>query len=272
MTIEYLETFAYVLAGIAGGFLAGLLGVGGGIIFIPVFQYIFTKHHLDGEELVRFTLANSFLSILFSGISSSRKHHQRGNFHIKPILMIAIPAIATSSILSYLITDIDFYTDRIFRLVFLIMLGYTLVKQFKKKTVASGSPSLVKYVLIGLITGATSAISGLGGGVVMIPLLLHWAGYDMKKASAVSIGAISILVIPMLLVYALQTPSTDAHMMRTLGYLSLSITPFVILGVFIGVPLGIKMAQRANNNSLKAIFGALIALLMVKYIWQMVNE
>jgi uncharacterized membrane protein YfcA len=272
MTFEFLETLLYTTAGAAGGFLAGLLGVGGGIIFIPVFQYIFTQKGIDGEELVRFTLANSFLSILFSGITSSRKHYKKGNFHIRPILSIALPAIITSSLLSFLITDIDFYTDRIFRIVFLIMLGYTLIKQFRNSASSTGTPTMWRYLTIGLITGATSAISGLGGGVVMIPLLLHWAGYDMKKASAVSIGVISILVIPMLVVYGLQSPQDLGKLEWTLGYLSMSITPFVVLGVFIGAPLGIKTAQKAKNSTLKAIFGALIALLMVKYIWQIIQE
>ena len=176
-----------------GGMLSGLLGVGGGIIFIPVFEWIFRQKGLDGEELVRMMLANSFLAILFSGITSSYKHQKMGTFYPKEIITIAIPAMVFGAGMSYFITSLSWYKDVYFQLVFVIVIVVTLWRlsvSGKKEAQPELPYSRVKYGFIGVATGLISAFSGLGGGVAMIPLLTLVLRQDMRKAAGISIGVI----------------------------------------------------------------------------------
>ncbi|MFT5725621.1 MAG: putative membrane protein YfcA [Bacteroidia bacterium] len=271
--MEFSELILALVFGIIGGMLSGLLGVGGGIIFIPVFEWIFKQKGVEGEELVRLMLANSFLAILFSGITSSYKHRKMGTFYPKEIITIAIPAMIFGSSLSYVITALSWFKDIYFQVVFILVILVTLWRLFvsgKKEALPELPYSMTKYGLIGVATGLISAFSGLGGGVAMIPLLTLILRHDMKKAAGISIGVIPIMILPMLVVYATQTPSFQFE--GAVGYLQFLIVLPVVIGIFIGSPIGVAIAKRIKSKQLKLIFAILLIIIGIKYIYQLTND
>jgi uncharacterized membrane protein YfcA len=270
--LEISDLILALIFGIMGGMLSGLLGVGGGIVFIPVFEWIFRQKGLYGEELVRMMLANSFLAILFSGVTSSIKHQKMGTFYLKEIVAIAIPAMMVGSTLSYFITSLSWYKDFYFQIVFVLVIVITLwrlVISGRKSPEPEEQYSAQKYMAIGVVTGLISAFSGLGGGVAMIPLLTLVLKQDMKKAAGISIGVIPIMILPMLVVYASQTPVT--LFAGAVGYLQFLIVFPVVVGIFIGSPLGVAIAKRIKSTQLKLIFAVLLIIIGIKYTYQLVN-
>ncbi len=270
--MEIIDIVLAFLFGIVGGLLSGLLGVGGGIIFIPVFDWLFRQKGIEGEELIRLMLANSFLAILFSGISSSYKHHKQGTFYLKEILTIAVPAMIIGSTMSYFITSAEWYKDIYFKIIFVVILLITLwrLNSNKKKDTKPEKPySLINYIIIGASTGLISAFSGLGGGVAMIPLLTMFMQMDMKKASGISIGVIPIMILPMLVVYAFQNPEVQNS--GAIGYLQFWVVLPVIIGIIIGSPIGVTIAKRIKSTQLKSIFAILLVVISIKYIYQLVG-
>ncbi len=271
--MEITELILALIFGVLGGMLSGLLGVGGGIIFIPVFEWIFRQKGLEGEELVRMMLANSFLAILFSGITSSLKHKKLGTFYPKEIITIAIPAMIVGSSMSYMITTMSWYVDVYFQMVFVVVISVTLWRLFvsrKKNNQQELAYDVKPYVGIGVATGLISAFSGLGGGVAMIPLLTLVLKQDMKKAAGISIGVIPIMILPMLVVYAFQAP---AHQfLGAIGYLQFLIVLPVVIGIFIGSPLGVSIGKRIKSTHLKLIFAILLNLIGIKYSYQLINS
>ena len=270
--MEVADLILALLFGVLGGMLSGLLGVGGGIIFIPVFEWIFRQKGLDGEELVRMMLANSFLAILFSGITSSLKHQKMGTFYPKEIITIAIPAMITGSIMSYFITSLSWYKDVYFQAVFVIVILVTLWRLFvsgRKPQEAELPFALKPYLGIGIATGLISAFSGLGGGVAMIPLLTLVLKQDMRKAAGISIGVIPIMILPMLVVYAFQTPIHEFS--GALGYLQFLIVLPVVIGILVGSPLGVSIAKRIKSTHLKLIFAVLLIVIGIKYFYQLMS-
>jgi uncharacterized membrane protein YfcA len=271
--VEVTDIVLFFIFGAVGGLLSGLLGVGGGIIFIPVFDYLFRQKGVEGEELVRFMLANSFLAILFSGMSSSYKHSKQGSFYPKEIITIAIPAMIFGSSLSYYITSAPWYKDVYFKMVFVVVILITLWRIWrsnKKEKVAELPYSMVKYGLIGVATGLISAFSGLGGGVAMIPLLTLVMKMDIKKAGGISIGVIPVMILPFLVVYALQTPSV--HFEGSVGYLQFLMVLPVVLGIFVGSPLGVGIAKKIKSSQLNAIFASLLVIIAVRYIYRLAQD
>lgn len=271
--MEFTDLVLALLFGVLGGMLSGLLGVGGGIIFIPVFEWIFRQKGVHGEELVRMMLANSFLAILFSGITSSYKHQKMGTFYPKEIITIAIPAMIFGSTMSYFITSLSWYKDVYFQIVFVVVIVITLWRLFVsgKKDVQPELPyAPVKYGLIGVATGLISAFSGLGGGVAMIPLLTLVLKQDMRKAAGISIGVIPVMILPMLVVYASQIPVQKFA--GSIGYLQFLIVLPVVVGIFIGSPLGVSIAKRIKSKQLKGIFALLLVVIGFKYVYQLLNE
>ncbi|MBI1306506.1 MAG: TSUP family transporter [Bacteroidetes bacterium] len=271
--MENVQLLVYLLFGLIGGVLSGLLGVGGGIIFIPVFDHVFRSMGIEGEELVRYILANSFLSILFAGVSSSFKHHRMGNFHLKEVLTIAIPAIITGTILTRLITHASWYKVEYFKAVFIAVIAVTLWRQWshhKKRIVHEPRPFSYKtYGAIGLVTGLISAISGLGGGIAMIPLLTLFARLDIKKASAISISVIPIMVVPFLITYARGLP--EKHFDWSVGYLQFMLILPVVVGVLIGSPLGVRLAHKLNSRTLQLIFAILLIVIIIREIVKLIH-
>lgn len=218
-------------------------------------------------------LANSFLAILFSGISSSYKHRKLGSFHPKEIISIAIPAMVVGSTLSYLITSMEWYKEIYFKSVFLGVLLITLWRLWKSQVKEAGIVheeypfSQIRYLIIGVATGLISAFSGLGGGVAMIPLLTLIMHMDIKKASGISIGVIPIMILPFLVVYGIQQP--EIQFQGGLGYLQFLIVLPVAVGIFVGSPMGVALAKRLESRRLNAIFAALLVIIAVKYGYQL---
>ena len=218
-------------------------------------------------------LANSFLAILFSGITSSYKHRKLGSFHPKEIVAIAIPAMILGASLSYVITSGEWYKDMYFKIVFVVIILVTLWRIWRssKQVKQTELPfSLLKYGLIGCATGLISAFSGLGGGVAMIPLLTLILRMDIKKASGISIGVIPIMILPFLVVYALQQPTEQFA--GAIGYLQFLVVLPVVVGIFIGSPLGVAIAKRIKSSQLNAIFAGLLVVIALKYVYQLVSE
>ncbi|MFT5156526.1 MAG: putative membrane protein YfcA [Bacteroidia bacterium] len=265
--MEVSEIIIFVIFGMAGGFLSGLLGVGGGIIFIPVFDFLFKSKGIDALDLPRFILANSFLAILFSGFISSFKHYRSGNFFHREVVTIALPATIFGLTLSYLITSFSWYSEEVFKTVFLTVIVATIWRTWlsHKRNVQNIEPPFVayKYGIIGVLTGVISAFSGLGGGVAMIPLLTLFGKIDIKKASAISISVIPLMIIPSLFIYAMATPTVLFK--GGVGYLQFLFIIPIIVGIFMGSPLGVLAATVMNSRSLQGIFIGLLIIIAVKY-------
>lgn len=272
--MEITELLLLLTLGALGGMLSGLLGVGGGIIFVPVFDFVFRKAGAAGEELVRFILANSFLAIFFSGLSSTYQQRKRGYFFPEIIAQIALPAMLSGALMSHLIASYNWYGSAGFKVFFVLTLLFTLWRTFLKRrksnyTVAEVNKPIV-FILIGIITGLISALSGLGGGVAMIPLLQLLTGRNIKTASAISIGVIPLMVIPFLIVYGLQNPSINGSLQ--VGYLNfLAVLP-LLTGIIPGSRMGVGLAHKMQEKYLLYIFAVLLILLILKYGMELASE
>lgn len=256
-----------VVLGIIGGILSGLIGIGGGLIFVPIFDFLLKSHHIVGSELVKFTLANSFFCIFISGIITSYKQFKQNNFYLKEILFTAIPAIITGVFLTYLVAQSTWYSERVFKMLFITLLAYTVVKTFVKRKDFEEKElpfSFKRYTGIGLLTGVASSLSGLGGGIIMIPLFKNILKMDMKKAASVSIGAIPILLFPMLLLYAFSSP-INVNNIYHWGYLTPVYVAPVAAGLWLGTSIGLKISKHITNQALQIIFASLLSLLILKY-------
>lgn len=266
-----LSLIAYMLAiGIMSGLLAGLLGVGGGLLLVPILEYAARHYGIDGEELVRYTLANSFFAIIFAGLASSFKHYRNANFFPAPVLLTALPAIVSALLVAQLITHFNWYRKEYFNLIFVLMLVYVLIRMLRSKKNAHDltlpkRKFHYRLMMTGLITGVASALSGLGGGMAMIPLFTEYVRMPIKKATSVSIGVIPLMMLPVSLVYGLSIPSSETGFLQW-GYIVLPFTLPLIVGIFIGAPMGVNWAQRMQGKMIKTIFAGLIVIIIIRYI------
>lgn len=271
MAVEQL--FILVLFGVFGGFLSGFLGVGGGIIFIPIISFFLKSWGIADEEFVRYLLANSFATIFFAGLISTYKQYRIKQFYPKQIGITASLAMVSSALVTYSIANAAWYKKQYFSVLFIALLVFTVVR-FLFRSPKSATPveevPKKKFLITGLLTGVVTALSGLGGGVVMIPLFNQYIKIDMKASSAISIGVIPLILIPVLVTYMLSTPDYMA-MEQQIGYVLPGLFFPMVAGLLFAAPIGVATAQKTTDKVLKIIFASLIIIVIINTVLNLVK-
>ena len=280
MTSEFLWL---LLLGSFGGLLAGLLGVGGGMLFIPVITSYLHQYDISSAEMVKFTLANSIALVFMSGVSGTFRQIKMGTWQWKQSLTIGIPGAISNYFMTQAIQDGNWYQKEFFQGVFLGFLGLSILNMIFGKSKSSrqkdnnSNPQIEEQstpyqfnlmqdwpsMLVGIFAGTIVALSGLGGGIIMVPLFLIILKKSMHSATALSLSIVPILSISALIKYTSITATHQVSSYQT-GYLLWIMLIPMLLGVIFFSSLGQKMATKVPVVWLRVIFALLSAFILVK--------
>jgi uncharacterized membrane protein YfcA len=272
-----------LLLGSFGGLLAGLLGVGGGMLFIPVITSYLHQYDISSAEMVKFTLANSIALVFMSGVSGTFRQIKMGTWQWKQSLTIGIPGAISNYFMTQAIQDGDWYQKEVFQGVFLGFLGLSILNMIFGKSKSSkpkddnSNPQIEEQstpyqfnliqdwpsMLVGIFAGTIVALSGLGGGIIMVPLFLIILKKSMHSATALSLSIVPILSISALIKYISITPTHQVSSYQT-GYLLWIMLIPMLLGVIFFSSLGQKLATKVPVVWLRVIFALLSAFILVK--------
>ncbi|MCC6721778.1 MAG: sulfite exporter TauE/SafE family protein [Bacteroidia bacterium] len=264
------ETVNFVLlyiAGCAGGFLSGLLGVGGGIIFVPIFDYFLRLNGVVDSDLVSYTLANSFFAVMISGFTGSFGAFKNRDFDFKNFYYIALSAIFFILLTTYIISISNWYSPAKFKIIFCIMLLVSMIKTLIHKTQNDKPEKMNNKISLfaGSITGVISGLSGIGGGVIMIPIFTVFGNMPIRKASILSLAVIPVLALPNVVFYLFGNPSHSLN--YSTGYISWFLVLPLIAGVITTVKLGLKTAKMLSSQTIKTIFAVFIIITLIKILF-----
>lgn len=260
--------------GLFAGYLAGLLGVGGGIIFTPILLYLFVSNSVS--DPVSFTIATSLLCTLSASLSSSVKHFKSKNNVWKEGIWIGFGGIF-GTYFGKILTTSEIYDRSEFSLVFGLILIYTsynflmnTVPKTHKKLLTKEAIdiSLLKGLLIGILGGFVASIAGLGGGVVVVPILSLIFYQPYEKTVGVSSFTIVIITFSATLQYALFSNSNSIGLTQyTLGYVDFGTALPIILGTIFSAQLGVKHALMVNQRILKRLFAVLLLIVAIRMLF-----
>lgn len=254
---ELSQLLIFLLFGLLSGIIGGFLGVGGGTVFVPVLTAYYAAYVGFGSEFVVFVIGNSLFLTMISGISGSWKQIRIKNFYPADTWLVggmgAVTALGTSVLLQY----VSWYKKEEFALFFTILLIPLVVRLVLRKnytTIESRQKGdKTKLLLVGALSGIVSAMSGLGGGVVMVPLLSDVLKYPVKKASSISLGAIALMALTTVTFYSFQVPGWQVSDWQ-IGFLALPAVLPMALGVILAAPFGVRLAQRVAPRTMKVFF------------------
>lgn len=272
--LDYTDFIILFFLGSIGAFLSGFLGVGGGIVYIPILDYFLGKLGLSDDNLVKAILANSLFTIIFSGSVSSYKQYRIGNFYPKEILYTAATGAVTAVLMTMLIKSGTWYSKSVFNYVFATMLFVIAVRMLLLSNPSYTEEKQVKpisYYITGFFAGIITAMSGLGGGVVMTPTFTDVFKINIKKASAISNGVIPLFAIAVG-VLNLSTPATQQVSDWQVGFIVFPVVIPMILSTFLFAPLGVITAQKANQKVIRMVFATFVSIVFVKTLLAIIKQ
>lgn len=257
-----------IVAGLLGGFLAGLLGVGGGVIFVFVLSVFFEAYLPAESDLPKLLISNSIFATFFAGVSSSLKNRKTGTFYLKEVLLCAFPGTLSALILTWTITEFNWYSKERFTVFFVGLLLFFLVRLLKKSKPSLDEAVSIKpiwFVIIGLFAGVVSGLSGLGGGIVMVPIMTEMLRIPIRKAASISLGVIPFFAFSMSLFYGF-TESTQIDIPFSWGYIVFGAALPLAFGVIVAAPLGVTASKRLSPRVIKVMFASVIAIVVLKMV------
>lgn len=261
MSVELILVF--LTLGAFVGFMAGLLGIGGGGILVPVLTTIFIHQGFAMDNVVHIALGTSMACIMVTSFSSLRAHHANGAV-IWHLVKMMVPAIVLGTFLAtFIAAQISSKGLAIF---FSVFMAYVASQMFRSKKIhASGTGAgKAELGLVAFGIGAISALVSIGGGSLTVPYLT-WRSIDIRKA----IGTSAALGFPIAitgtlgyLINGIAAGGTNPE--YTLGFVYLPAVLLVTIPSFFTAPIGVRLTQTLPVRTLKKIFGVLLLVLSVK--------
>ncbi len=264
--ITIIEISLYVLTGAFAGFSAGLLGIGGGLIIVPILYFSFSSQGYEQQHLMHMALATSLATIIITSISSTLAHHKKRAVQWRIVLLLA-PGIAIGAwfgavFASKLDTEILKPVFGIFEiLVAILMFSQYQSKQHQLKIKTTNG------LIGGGIIGSISAIIGIGGGTLTVPFL-HWHKINIKNAVATSAACGLPIAVFATASYIFSGEnligSSQLRSQNLFGFVQLHAFLFIAITSFLIAPLGAKFAHSISDVLLKKIFALFLLILGVK--------
>jgi uncharacterized membrane protein YfcA len=257
---------AYLLLGACTGFLAGLFGVGGGLVLVPVLVLLFDAQHFAPAHILHLALGTSMATILFTSLSSLRKHHQHGAVdwqvvrHITPGILLGT-AIGATSASAFPARGLG---------IFFALFVYLVAAQIlfgREPLPARQPPGPGGMTLFGTATGWISSLVSIGGGAITVPFLV-WCNMPLRHA----IGTAAAIGFPIALGGSLGYVAIGMHLNGLpdphLGYVYLPALLWVALASMLTAPFGAQMAHCLRVELLRKLFAVLLIALATRLLFK----
>ncbi|MFN3936266.1 MAG: sulfite exporter TauE/SafE family protein [Gemmobacter sp.] len=256
----YLLIWAALTLGLIGAFsgvIAGLLGVGGGIVLVPAFFYAFRALGYDGPQLMQICLGTSLATIVFTSIRSGLGHHRRGAVD-RGIVRAWAPGIVAGVILGTLVAA-RLRSEALQAIFGALALLVGLYMAFGRPDwrLAEAMPSGLRRAVLSPMLGFLSVLMGIGGGTFGVPLMtLHSVPIHRAVGTASVFGL--VIALPAVIGFLL-TPTTDAPPL-TLGAVNLPAFAMILAVSLWTTPLGVRLAHSMNPVPLRRVFAVFLIL------------
>ena len=256
MIPEPLLILELALLGTCTGFLAGLLGIGGGMLMVPFMTFILSSKGFPADYTVKMAVATSLATICFTSLSSVRAHHQRGAV-LWPVARLLAPGILVGSALGAQIAVA--MPGKVLSVLFALFVGFSATQMFldRKPKPTRTLPAGPGMFAMGGLIGMLSALVGAGGAFISVPFMT-WCNVKLHNA----VGTSSALGFPIALAGTLGYVWAGIGMPQmpagSVGYIYLPALVIISIASMAMAPLGARTAHRMDIRPLKKVFATVL--------------
>jgi len=255
----------FVFVGATAGFLAGLLGIGGGIILVPLFLWAFPLSGVNSEIISHLAFGTSLAVIFPTALSSAFGHRRHGNVNGGEVGFLAVGGVAGSFAGAYFAASLS---GDLLKALFGIMQIMVALK-----FLLSRSPSLSEeippfsprsLICVGTIGGVFSAFFGVGGGIVAVPLMVLILKYPIHRAVGNSSALIVVSSFAASISYAWHGWNNPFLHSYTLGYIDLVVLLLVAPSSIVFANVGSRVAGRVAHDKLVRVFAFVLIMVGIR--------
>ncbi|MCU4391725.1 sulfite exporter TauE/SafE family protein [Acinetobacter courvalinii] len=263
-----MELIIYLLIGAIAGFAAGLFGVGGGLIIVPILYIVFTQMNYDPNVIMHIAVGTSLATIIVTSISSVTAHHKKGAV-LWSVFRNLAPGLVAGSFLGAGIADL--MSGQHLQLVIGVFAVWMAYKMFKGAHAVVDPnrhlPSAALQLAAGGGIGVASAIFGIGGGSLTVPYL-NRHGVVMQKAVATSAACGLPIAVAGALGFMWFGAKEQIDVPNTIGYVHVYAFFGISVMSFITAKFGAKVAHRLSPAMLKKCFAGLLVVVGCYFIYK----
>ncbi|MCX7560668.1 sulfite exporter TauE/SafE family protein [Sulfitobacter sp. F26204] len=253
-------------AGVFGGLLAGLLGVGGGIVIVPALYFALSLTGMEPDLTIRIAVGTSLATIIFTSLSSARAHHKRGAIDFQ-ILRYWAPSIAIGVVIGSLLGG--FVSGQLMLGVFALTAFAVAMDMIMRNPAPREAPRQFPgavWFSLGGAAGIVSAMMGIGGGTVCVPML-SFLGYDIRRAVGTASVIGLVIAIPGAAGYVFTGLGVPGRLPYSIGYVNLVAVVAIIPLTVTMAPLGARLAHAIPRRALRLAFGSFLLITSLRMLW-----
>ena len=257
----------YLLLGSVAGFLAGLLGIGGGLVIVPMLTFMFTSQGLPPEHILHLALGTSLASIMFTSISSMRAHNKREAV-LWPTFWKITPGIIVGTLVgAWIAAQLSTNFLKIFFAGFLYYVASQMLLNIRPKPNRE-LPGTAGITGAGGIIGIFSSLVGIGGGTLSVPFLT-WCNIPMHKAIGTSAAIGFPIAVAGAAGYLVNGLMATGLPTSCFGFIHLTALATIVIASVSTAPLGAKTAHNLPVAKLKKFFALLLLFLATRMMWSL---
>lgn len=264
-TVDLILTL--IAAGAAAGFLAGLLGVGGGTIIVPIVLWLLHKQGVVSTFSQHIALGTSFAIMLFTTMSSAWAQHRRRaiNWHIVRYLA---PAMIVGSLMGATVAKfLSAQFLQIFFIAFLYVIAVQMLLKLKPKP-SRQLPQPLGLFVSGKVIGLLSSWVGIGGGSLSVPFMVY-CNVPMHMATGTSAALAWAMSLSGFVGFVATGWQVKGLPENTLGFVYLPAVAVLAICTMTIAPLGVKVAHKMSPDKLKMAMGVLLFIIATQMVWRL---
>jgi uncharacterized membrane protein YfcA len=256
------DVLLLLASGALAGTLAGLLGIGGGVIIVPTIALVFEHQGQDPAVIMHVAIGTSLATIVMTSLSSIRAHQHRGAI-LWPIFRVITPGILLGGVLGAVIADrVPGETLKIVFALFILVVAAQMASGLATKPHRRLPPSPGMFGA-GTIIGSISALMGVGGGSMSVPFLT-WCNVSVRNAVATSAAIGLPIALAGTAGFVVSGWNATSRPELSVGYVNLPAFLGIVMASMATAPLGAWLAHRVPELVLKRTFAALLTVISLR--------